>query len=228
MAEECEADLVDNDDDELDSSGLHLHWENLRFSIEKGLMRLNPVQVMKIPLPSKLFPAKGLDKLDLRPVLTHHFNILDRVADACLDIDPKEFFFVPKPEFVKGDTSQRLYSNYSTGKLFEREHLCTTQGHGPHAVSLMLAVFSDKAAAGKKREADPLLAWVLNSFGQSYTPIFLGLCPTRLPYSDAYINALLDESCDKKPTKEAKKFAIRFAKRLTKLQYLRASCSCAS
>ena len=222
MQEECEEDLVDDDDNAVDTSGLHQHWKSLRVSIEKGLMRLNPVQVMKIPLPPKLFPAKGLDKQDLRPVLTNHFNILDRIADACLDINANQFFFAPKPEFVKDDPSQRLFSNFSTGKLYEREHLCTTQAHGPHAVSVMLAAFSDKAAAGKKREADPLLIWVLNAFGESYTPIFLGFCPTRLPYTDAYLNALLDKSGEKKPTKEAKKFAIRFAKRQAKLQYLRA------
>ena len=223
ILEDCEeAHVEDEAVDEPDNGGLHLHWKSLRVSIEKGLMRLNPVQVMKIPLPPQLFPAKGLDKKDLLPVVTNHFNILDQIAAACLDINPNQFFFAPKPEFVKDDPSQRLFSNFSTGKLYEREHLCTTKRHGPHAVSLMLAIFSDKAAAGKKREADPLLVWILNAFGESYVPIFLGFCPTRLPYSDAYMNALLDKSGDKKPTKDAKKFAIRFAKRQTKLQYLRA------
>jgi len=212
----------DEDDDEIDNRGLHLHWKSLRLSIEKGLMRLNPVQIMKIPLPPKLFPTTSLDKEDLLPVITTHFNVLEKIAAACLDINPNQFFFRPKPEFVKDDPTQRLFSNYSTGKLYEREHLCTTQAHGPHAVSLMVAAFSDKAAAGKKREADPLLLWILNAYGESYVPIFVGFCPTRLPYTDAYINALLDKIGEKKPTKEAKRFVSRFAKRQTKLQYLRA------
>lgn len=202
--------------------GLHENWDSLRLAIEKGLMMLNPVLVLKIPLNPKLFPALGLDKKPLGPVVTYHFNLLDRLADACLDINPTEFFFAPKAEFAKDDDKRRIFSGYSTGIIYEKTHLWTTQEHGPHAVSLMLAIFSDEAAAGKKRKADPMIAYILNAVGKSYVPIFLGFCPTTLPESDHYYGTVLDRSGALKPTKKAKKFAIRFAKRQAKLQFLRA------
>jgi len=207
--------------------GLHTNWKSLRKAVEQNLLTTCKLIHTKIPLPVELFPTTDLKGKPITDLITSHYGILQRIAEEFLSINPKEIFIKPCPAWAEkiqvadGEDSSRLYGNYASAKLYARSHEYVTNQFGSSAVSVNVALFFDEALAGKSATACPVSAFIMNAFGDSYRPVFLGMCPVSLHYTDQYLSRLLEKGRSKRPTKLGKKFAIRFAKRQALLKYLK-------
>ena len=204
--------------------GLHKNWKSLRTAVEQNLLTTCKLIHTKISLPLELFPDTDLQGKPITDLITSHYSILHRIAEEFLSIDPDEIFLKPCLAWTEesgGKEPSRLYGNYSSGKLYARSHEYVTNQFGQSAVSVNVGLFFDEALAGKRATACPLSAFIMNAFGDSYRPVFLGMCPVSLRYPDQYLSRLLEKGRSKRPTKLGQKFAIRFAKRQALLKYLK-------
>jgi len=199
---------------------MYSRWKDLKLTFNKSLQL--HVQELKIPLPEILFGRKQHNGDDITPVSCFYFNILDRLGEACLEIDPDDFVSnFNEPDLVK-ETRERIYNEFPKAELFQRFSVWTRRTKGSDAVPLLLAIYIDEANATSSRSAKPMIMFILNCTGKSFRPIFLGYCPTELPYSNEQLERLLraQGTAEKQPSKASIKFAIRYAFRQATLRFI--------
>ena len=200
-------------------------WDGLRKAVRRKIKRQLGVKVLNIPLPEQYFGCHDISQNDLKPVKCYFYPILDRIGEACLAIDPKDFCKTFDAEQLDISLS-RVYTTFPTAKLFQRFSIETERVHGIGVATLCVALFFDEANATGSRSANPLIGFILNALRDSFRPIFFGYCPLDLPYSDSYLKKLLTSKLKGKGKKKGmnKKLCgeiIRFARRNALQQFLK-------
>jgi len=196
-------------------------WKGLRSGFKSQWSEIVTMRELLIPLDKEWFGEKNMSGGKLKQTTCFYFNILDRLGEACLEIEPEDFIKRFSPEFVT-ESQERIFTTFPTGKLFQRFCIWVRSTHGGEAVPLLVSLYFDGAQATKTRSATPLLMFINNVVRKSFRPIFLGYCPEDLPYSDSELICLLKQQAvgDRKPSKKSMEFAIRLAKRRAMFTFL--------
>jgi len=190
-------------------------WGGLKDAFNRQFKDICKLQQLEIPLPCEFFGTKDCEGNSLTPVSCFYYNILHRLGEACLEIDPEDFTtHFTNFDKVKG-TEERIFNTFPKAKLFQRFCCWTKKTHGAKAACIVLSIYFDAALATSSTSMCPLVMFILNCTGVSFRPIFIGYCPIDLAYSDERLTKILQKQAKgtAKPAQRSCKYAIRFAKR---------------
>ena len=204
------------------SSGVFFtKWRGVKDAFNRQFKDVCKLQQLDIPLPPEFFGAIDCEGQPLKPVSCFFYNILLRLGEACLEINPDDFTAqYTTCDRVKG-TEERIFNTFPKAKLFQRFTFWTKSTHGEKATCIVVAIYYDAALATMSRSFCPLIMFILNCTGKSFRPIFIGYCPIDLAYTDESLTKILhSKSVVGKPAKRSIKYAIRFAKRQALQQFL--------
>ena len=192
-------------------------WEGVKTAFNRQFKDICKLQELEIPLPVEFFGTIDCEGNSLKPVSCFYYNILHRLGEACLEIDPEDFTtHFTTFDKVKG-TEERIFNTFPKAKLFQRFCFWTKKTHGAKACCLVITIYFDATLATSSTSICPIIMFILNCTGVSFRPIFIGYCPIDLAYSDEYLTQVLHKQAkgSSKPAKRSCKYAIRFAKRQT-------------
>ena len=170
------------------SQSMFKTWQGLKTAVGRRVKEACILRCLSVPLPEEFFGHKDLRGKDLKGTKCWHYSLLERLGQALLDVKPEHFCKKPRIETIRGSID-RVYSDFSTGLLFERISILNTDVYGDGVCAVVLGFFYDEAnaAANGSRSACPLVMFILNVIHESFKPIFLGMCPLDLPYTHAYL-----------------------------------------
>ena len=197
-------------------------WSGIKDSFNRQFKNVCKLQQYDIPLPPEFFGAVDNEGEPLKPVSCFFYNILLRLGEACLEINPDDFTSNYTDCDRMKDTNERIFNTFPKAKLFQRFTLWIESTHGEKAACIVVAIYFDAALATSSRSFCPLIMFILNCTGKSFRPIFIGYCPIDLAYTDESLTKILHRQSSKvkKPPKRSCKYAIRYAKRHALHQFL--------